>query len=85
MSFLGAVGDMVSGSGIEELPELVCATNSVGNMMSGKAFTRAIRGHFLVILFFLGQLPPLFSKIPSFLQTQDVPTFYRPFINKSTE
>ena len=48
MSFLGAVGDMMSGSGIEELLELVYATNSIGHMMSGKAFSRAIRGHFLV-------------------------------------
>ena len=36
MSFLGAVDDMISGSGIEELLELVYATNSVGHMMSGK-------------------------------------------------
>ena len=48
MSFLGAVGEMVSGSGIEELLELVYATNSFGHMMSGKAFARAVRGHFLV-------------------------------------
>ena len=75
MSFLGAVGDMVSGSGIEELPELVCATNSVGNMMSGKAFTRAIRGHFLVILFFLGQLPPSFLRFPPFYKPKMSPPF----------
>ena len=48
MSFLGAVGDMMSGSGIEELLELVYAMNSVGHMLSGKAFARFIRGHFLV-------------------------------------
>ena len=48
MSFLGAIGDMMSGSGIGELLELVYATNSVGHMVSGKAFARAIRGHFLV-------------------------------------
>ena len=39
--------DMMMGSGIEELLEPVYATNSVGHMMSGKAFARAIRGHFL--------------------------------------
>ena len=49
MSFLSDVGDMMSGSGIEELLELVYATNSVGHMMSGKAFARAIREHFLLI------------------------------------
>ena len=46
MSFLGAVGDIMSGSMIEELLELDYAINSVGHMMSGKAFPRAIRGHF---------------------------------------
>ena len=44
MSFLGAVGDMMSGSDIEQLLELVYATNSVDHMMPGKAFVRAIRG-----------------------------------------
>ena len=39
--------DMMIGSGIEELLEPIYATNSVGHMMSGKAFARAIRGHFL--------------------------------------
>ena len=48
MSFLGAAGDMVIGSGIEELLEMVYATNSVGHMMSGRAFAQAIRGHFVV-------------------------------------
>ena len=38
MSLLGDVGDMMSGSGTEELLELVYAANSVGHMMSGKAF-----------------------------------------------
>ena len=32
MSFLGAVGDMMSGSGIEEILELVYATRKVGNL-----------------------------------------------------
>ena len=49
MSFLGAVGDRMSGSGIEELLEMVYATNCVGHMMSGKVFARAIREHFLLI------------------------------------
>ena len=38
----------MSGSGIDGLLELVYAMNSVGNMMSGKPFARAIRGHFLL-------------------------------------
>ena len=47
MSFLGAVGYMMSGSDFEELLELFYAMNSVGHMMSSTAFARAIRGHFL--------------------------------------
>ena len=38
----------MSGSGIDGLLELVYAMNSVGHMMSGKPFARAIRGHFLL-------------------------------------
>ena len=49
MSFPGAIGDRMSGSGIEKLLEMVYAANSVGHIMSGKAFARAIREHFLLI------------------------------------
>ena len=48
MSFLGSVGDMMAGSGIEDLLALVYAENSVSHVMSGKAFARALRAHFLV-------------------------------------
>ena len=41
MSFLDGAGDMMSGSGIEGLLELVCPTNNVAHMISV-----AIRGHF---------------------------------------
>ena len=47
MSFLGSIGTMMSGSGIEELFSDVYAENSVTRMMSGKAVSRALRAHFL--------------------------------------
>ena len=48
MSFLGCIGHLMAGSGLEELLELVYAKNAVMYMLSGKAVSRAIRGHFLV-------------------------------------
>lgn len=47
MSFLGSIGNLMKGSGLEELFEEVYAVNSVPHMMSGKAFSRALRAHTL--------------------------------------
>ena len=48
MSFLGAIGHLMSGSGLEEMLQRVYACNSVNHIMSGKAVTRAMRGHHLI-------------------------------------
>ena len=48
MSFLGSIGRLMKNSGLHELLETVYASNTVDNMLSGKAIARAIRGHFLV-------------------------------------
>lgn len=48
MSFLGCIGKIMSGTGLAELLESVYAPNAVGHMLSGKAVTRAFRGHCLV-------------------------------------
>ena len=48
MSFLGSIGHLMAGSGLEELLEVVYAGNTVCHMMSGKAVSRAVRGHMLV-------------------------------------
>lgn len=48
MSYLGSIGHLMSGSGLQELLEVVYAPNSVVHMMSGKAVSRAVRGHLLV-------------------------------------
>ena len=48
MSFLGSIGHLMRGSGLQELLEVIYASNSVGHMLSGKAISRAVRGHLLV-------------------------------------
>ena len=48
MSFMGSIGSMMKGSGLEEALETVYGPNAVSQMMSGKAVSRALRGHFIV-------------------------------------
>ncbi|KAL5006688.1 hypothetical protein ScPMuIL_015494 [Solemya velum] len=47
MSFMGSIGNIMSGSGLEELWESVYGRGSVVHMMSGHAYSRALRAHFL--------------------------------------
>lgn len=44
MSFLGTIGFIMNGSGIEELYNTVYAKNTVVHMMSGHAYSRSVRG-----------------------------------------
>jgi len=48
MNFLDAIGYVMKGSGIEELLGLLYGPSTVDHVMSGKAFARALRGHFIV-------------------------------------
>lgn len=50
MSFLGTIGKLCEGLGLEEILDTVYATNSVPHILSGKAYSRAIRGYFMVDL-----------------------------------
>ena len=47
MSFMGSIGVLMNGSGLEDLFAEVYAENSVIHMMSGKAIARATRAHIL--------------------------------------
>ena len=47
MSFLGSIGKLMKGSGLEQAFEQVYAPNSVPSMMSGKKIARALRAHTL--------------------------------------
>jgi hypothetical protein len=48
MSFLGCIGYLMAGSGLQEVLELIYASNAVVHMLSGKAFARAVRAHLIV-------------------------------------
>ena len=48
MSFLGCMGQVMEASGLKEVLELIYAENAVTQILSCKAYARAIRGHFLV-------------------------------------
>ena len=45
--FLGSTGSVMSGSGLEDALECCYGPNAVTHMLTGKAFARAVRGHFL--------------------------------------
>lgn len=47
MRYLEATGNIMSGSGLAELLEVVYASNAVSHVLSSKAVARAVRGHLL--------------------------------------
>ena len=48
MSFLGCIGHLMASSGLQELLEMIYASNVVVHMLTGKAIARAVRGHFII-------------------------------------
>ena len=48
MSFLGSIGNLMAGSELQEVLQVVYASNIVNHMLSGKAVSRALREHLLV-------------------------------------
>ena len=48
MSFMGSIGYMMNGSGLEEVWRQMHAENTVPHLISDKAYLRALRGHVLV-------------------------------------
>ena len=48
MRFLGSIGHIMKGSGVQEALELIYAHNAVSHILSGKAVQGEIHGHFLV-------------------------------------
>ena len=48
MSFLGCIGHLMAGSGLQEVFQLIYAANVVVHMFAGKAIARAVRAHFIV-------------------------------------
>ena len=48
MSFLGSIGDYMAVPGIEQALALVYTPNAVNSLLTGKAYARVTRGHFLL-------------------------------------
>lgn len=48
MNFIGSIGKVMAGSGLEEVLEQCYGPSTVVQMLSGRAFARALRGYFLV-------------------------------------
>lgn len=48
MSFVGSIGTLMEGSGLQQLMETIYGKNTVQHIFSGKAISRALRSHFLV-------------------------------------
>ena len=48
MSFIGCIGNLMAGSGLKELLEMIYAPNAVEHIFTGKAIARAVRAHLLV-------------------------------------
>ena len=48
MSFLGSIGYIMQGSGLQALFELIYAEGSVNAMLNGKDISRATRAHTLI-------------------------------------
>ena len=48
MSFLGSIGGLMKGSGLEKAFGVVFAENTVSHMITGMTISRVVGGHFLV-------------------------------------
>jgi len=48
MSFLGSIGHLMKGSGLEEILALLFGPNTVEHILSGKAYARVVGAHFLI-------------------------------------
>lgn len=46
--FLGRMNNIMSGSGLDKVLECIYSSNVMNQILTGKTFSRAIRGHFLV-------------------------------------
>ena len=49
MSYLGAVGTLMAGSGLTDALQTCYGSATVSQMMSGKAYAKAVRGHMLAL------------------------------------
>ncbi|GBM02352.1 hypothetical protein AVEN_31260-1 [Araneus ventricosus] len=50
VSFLGSIGFIMAGSGLKEVLSSIYASNSVDKILTGHAYSRAVRGHTLLLI-----------------------------------
>ena len=50
MSFMGAVGTIMAGSGLKEVWSIIYAAESTNQMMTGHSYSRALRAHYITQL-----------------------------------
>ena len=76
MNFLGAIGYLMAGSGLQEIMELVYAPNAVVHILSRKAYiyARAVRAHLLVDAALNALLLADAFQVPQILVHQEVQT-----------
>ena len=48
MSFLGSVGYVMRGSGLESVLRVIYGESTVEHALTGKVYARAVRAHFLI-------------------------------------
>ena len=48
MSYVGSVGHIMEGSGLQEVMSIIYAEDTVPHLFSGKAYARAIRAHSII-------------------------------------
>ena len=56
MSYMGAIGNIMQGSGLETIWETVYAAKSVKHMMTGHAYSRALRAHMITVACLVSEL-----------------------------
>ena len=68
MNFLGAIGHIMQGSGLSEALSTCYGAVTLTHMMTGKAYSKCLRGHFLVesalTSMLLNQLMPCNIEVP---------------------
>ena len=64
MNFLGTIGYLMEGSGLREAMETVYAKVTVGHLSSGKAYSKALRGHMICALASLSIIFSEYKKCP---------------------
>lgn len=72
MSFLGSIGTIMAGTGLRDSLELVYASSTVSHMLSGKAYSRAVRGHLLIVASLYQILYSRFLSLPNSSIPDDV-------------